>query len=67
MAATNKQQLGDPEKAAQAMIDIAHAAHPPLRLMLGTDTLGTVNHKIKELQSDMEAWKHVSVSTDFEA
>jgi NAD(P)-dependent dehydrogenase (short-subunit alcohol dehydrogenase family) len=66
MSAANKQQPGDPQKAAQAMIDIAFVENPPLRLMLGADTLEMVATKIKHLQADMEAWKHVSVSTGFD-
>ncbi|RNB88561.1 SDR family NAD(P)-dependent oxidoreductase [Brevibacillus nitrificans] len=66
MSAANKQQPGDPKKAAQAMIDIAFVENPPLRLMLGADTLEMVATKIKHLQADMEAWKHVSVSTGFD-
>ncbi|MED1791374.1 oxidoreductase [Brevibacillus nitrificans] len=66
MSAANKQQPGDPQKAAQAMIDIAFVENPPLRLMLGSDTLEMVATKINHLQADMDAWKHVSVSTGFD-
>lgn len=66
MSAANKQQPGDPLKAAQAMIDIANVENPPLRLMLGADTIETVTNKIKQIQADMENWKHISLSTGFE-
>jgi NAD(P)-dependent dehydrogenase (short-subunit alcohol dehydrogenase family) len=67
MAATNKQQPGDPDKAAQAMIDITKVDIPPLRLMLGADTVEVAANKIKELQTDMNTWKHISVSTGFDS
>ena len=48
-------QEGDPVKAAQLIIDLAHADNPPLRLPLGKIALVTLQAKIDSVQSDLNA------------
>jgi len=62
----NGNQLGDPEKAAAALIKIATDANPPLHLFLGSDAYNLANQKISEVQKDLENWKSLTTSTDFE-
>ena len=57
-------QLGDPEKAAQAMLKVALLVDPPAHLLLGSDAVRLVDEKMKSLQAEFEAWKSVSLSTD---
>jgi NAD(P)-dependent dehydrogenase (short-subunit alcohol dehydrogenase family) len=57
-------QVGDPKKAAQAMLKVALSDNPPAHLLLGSDAVRLVEEKIKSLQADFEAWKSVSLSTD---
>jgi NAD(P)-dependent dehydrogenase (short-subunit alcohol dehydrogenase family) len=57
-------QLGDPAKAAQAMLKIAMSDNPPAHLLLGSDAVRLVEEKIKALEADFEAWRDVSLSTD---
>lgn len=64
MKETNHNQPGDPIKAAKVMIDVAKTEHPPLHLMLGSDTLEYTKTKIEALVADMEDWKTYSESTD---
>lgn len=63
----NGAQPGDPAKAADAMIRIAGEAHPPLHLVLGEDAYGLAQAKIAAFSAELENWKSVSVSTNFEA
>jgi NAD(P)-dependent dehydrogenase (short-subunit alcohol dehydrogenase family) len=63
----NGQQPGDPVKAAEAMIRIAGEANPPLHLVLGEDAFGLAQSKIATFSAELENWKPVSVSTNFEA
>ena len=56
-------QLGDPGKAAAALIQIAAASNPPLHLLLGEDAYDMADAKIKNLQDDMAHWKDLSLST----
>ena len=57
-------QVGDPNKAAQAMLKVALSDNPPAHLLLGSDALRLVEEKIASLQADFAAWKSVSLSTD---
>ena len=62
----NGKQVGDPVKAASALIKIADEANPPLHLFLGTDAYNGANAKITDVQKDLENWKSLTISTDFE-
>lgn len=62
----NHQQPGDPVKAANAIIDVVEADQPPLRLPLGNDTLHVVETKIAKVQGELDQWRAVSESTDFD-
>ena len=57
-------QVGDPQKAAQAMLKVALSDNPPAHLLLGSDAVRLVEEKIKSLQAEFDAWKDVSLSTD---
>ncbi|MCY1488392.1 putative oxidoreductase [compost metagenome] len=61
----NGTQLGDPEKAAQVMIDLAESENPPVRLYLGSDAYRRAAAKMGTLSSMLEDWKDTSLSTDF--
>jgi len=64
-AGLNHQQPGDPAKLAAAMITLADAAPPPLRLPLGTDALRVIAEKNAYVAEETEAWKALAQSTDF--
>lgn len=57
-------QVGDPRKAALAMLKVAVSAEPPAHLLLGSDAMHLVEEKIKSLQAEFAAWRSVSLSTD---
>ncbi|SEN13931.1 NADP-dependent 3-hydroxy acid dehydrogenase YdfG [Mucilaginibacter gossypiicola] len=59
----DKQQAGDPEKAAAAMISITKEDNPPLNLFLGEDAYGLVEKKLAFVQNELEAWKDLTLST----
>jgi NAD(P)-dependent dehydrogenase (short-subunit alcohol dehydrogenase family) len=58
-------QPGDPARAAQAIIKLAAAERPPLRLLLGTDALRRARDKLRKLQDEMAEWQDVTIGTDF--
>lgn len=62
LRATNG-QLGDPAKAAAAIIRVAASADAPLHLLVGEDAYGMADTKIKNLQTDMAQWKDLAVAT----
>lgn len=58
-------QLGDPIKAAAAMLRIATATErPPAHLLLGSDSLELVRGKLTAMQDELARWEAVSRSTD---
>jgi len=57
-------QLGDPRKAARAMLAAIDADHPPAHLLLGSDALALVRGKLAALQEELTAWETVTKSTD---
>jgi hypothetical protein len=57
-------QIGDPGKAARAMLNIALSDDPPAHLLLGSNALRLVEEKMKSLQAEFDAWKSVTLSTD---
>lgn len=57
-------QLGDPAKAARAMLTAIAAEHPPAHLLLGSDALRLVRNKLSALEEEIRAWEDVTVSTD---
>jgi NAD(P)-dependent dehydrogenase (short-subunit alcohol dehydrogenase family) len=59
----DQQQAGDPDKAAEAMIEIVNADNPPINLFLGEDAYDAANNKIASVQNDLEAWKELTTST----
>lgn len=65
-AAANHNQPGDPVKAVAAILELASAAHPPLRVQLGTDAFAAVADKLNAVAAEQQAWHELSVSTDFD-
>ena len=61
----NHQQPGDPAKLAQAMMELADAPDPPLRLPLGPDTLSRMVEKNALVEKETAAWRTLAGSTDY--
>jgi NAD(P)-dependent dehydrogenase (short-subunit alcohol dehydrogenase family) len=66
-AVRHGRQPGDPEKLAQALIQIVNAAEPPVRLPLGIDTLARIAEKNAFVEKETSQWRELSQSTDFDA
>lgn len=58
-------QLGDPARAAMAILKIADAEKPPLHLLLGSDALRRAQEKMDAVIEEMDAWEDLTRSTDF--
>ncbi|EOX6785744.1 oxidoreductase [Pseudomonas aeruginosa] len=59
-------QPGDPAKAAAAILALVESPNPPAHLLLGSDALRLVEEKLAALRADIDAWKPVTLSTDFQ-
>lgn len=57
-------QLGDPGKAAKAMLHLIECAAPPAHLLLGSDALALVRGKLTDLLDEIARWESVTRSTD---
>jgi len=57
-------QLGDPVKAARAMLAAIEAENPPAHLLLGSDALILVRAKLAALDEELREWEATTVSTD---
>jgi NAD(P)-dependent dehydrogenase (short-subunit alcohol dehydrogenase family) len=62
----NGNQPGDPKKLAQALALIVREEEPPVHLILGPDSYHSILEHRKKEQVEMEQWKHLSLSTDFD-
>ncbi|MBV4458501.1 oxidoreductase [Pseudomonas sp. COR58] len=57
-------QLGDPQKAAQAMLQVIDEPTPPAHLLLGSDALNLVRDKLKRTADEIDRWEALTRSTD---
>ncbi|MEV6995226.1 oxidoreductase [Streptomyces sp. NPDC093228] len=61
----NGRQLGDPGKAAAAVLSVLDLPNPPAHLVLGSDALRLVRAGRAAVEEDLTAWEELSRSTDF--
>lgn len=61
----NHRQPGDPGKLAQALLELANAVDPPLRLPLGPDTLARMAEKNALIERESSTWRALAASTDY--
>ena len=56
--------VGDPVKAAKAMINLAEHPEPPVHLVLGSEAAGMLRHADEARKAEFEKWLPVTISTD---
>ncbi len=56
--------VGDPEKAALAIVRVAEDEQPPIHLVLGSEAIGILKSGDAARTAEMEKWMEVSLSTD---
>ena len=59
-------QIGDPDKAAAAILELVDTHNPPLHLLLGSDALRRARDKLDVVIDEMDRWESVTRSTDYE-
>lgn len=57
-------QLGDPVRAAAAIIAVADSDDAPLHQLLGSDSLELIEGRLSALRADVEASRALAVTTD---
>ncbi|MFE7665541.1 oxidoreductase [Streptomyces celluloflavus] len=58
-------QLGDPARAAAAVLHILGTPNPPAHLVLGSDALRVIRAGRDAVGSDLNTWEDLARSTDF--
>jgi NAD(P)-dependent dehydrogenase (short-subunit alcohol dehydrogenase family) len=58
-------QPGDPMLGAKAIVNAVLSENPPLHLLLGAAAYQRATAKIDSLKQEMEAWREVTLATDF--
>ncbi|UFH52117.1 oxidoreductase [Spirosoma sp. KNUC1025] len=56
--------VGDPAKAAKAMIELVNHPEPPVHLVLGSEAVGLLKQANAIRQAEFDKWLPVSTSTD---
>jgi NAD(P)-dependent dehydrogenase (short-subunit alcohol dehydrogenase family) len=65
-AARNRSQANDPVKGAAAIVTVATAADPPLRLQLGADSVAAVEGKLRRVSDELDTWRELALSTMYD-
>lgn len=58
-------QPGDPDKAADVLIEVANSTNPPLHLFLGADAYNMAKAKMESVKQDMDAVEGIATATNF--
>ncbi len=58
-------QLGDPDRAGAAVLQILDTPEPPRHLVLGSDALRVVRAGRAAVDQDLDSWEQLTLSTDF--
>ncbi len=64
--AQDRQQSGDPDKLAKALLTIASEEPPSRRFLAGADVVALAERKIAELQEQIESHRELSTSLTFD-
>ncbi|MDR2566351.1 MAG: SDR family NAD(P)-dependent oxidoreductase [Bifidobacteriaceae bacterium] len=62
---TSGKQLGDPARAAQALLALAQRDDLPLRVVLGTDAIQVIGAELDRQRAELDAMRGLAASTDF--
>ena len=57
-------QLGDPDRAAAAILTLVDMPEPPEHLLIGSDALALVRAKLEAMQSSLASYEELTRSTD---
>lgn len=60
-------QPGDPERAAQVILELARMKEPPLRLPLGSDAVSAIEQSDMKKLEMTKVWRNLSIATDYGA
>jgi short-subunit dehydrogenase len=62
---SNGKQAGNPDRAAEILMELAECPEPPMHLFLGSDAYGRAKKKLSSLSAELEQWKSITFGADF--
>ncbi|MHA6345673.1 SDR family NAD(P)-dependent oxidoreductase [Roseivivax sp. CAU 1761] len=65
LAGVSGRQIGDPDRAAEAIHALVAAPEAPRDLLLGSDALDRARRQLDSLTREMAAWEAVTLGTDY--
>lgn len=63
--AASGNQLGDPDKAVEVVLEVLDMADPPAHLVLGSDALRLIGEARAAVDAEIRRWEDLSRTTDF--
>jgi NAD(P)-dependent dehydrogenase (short-subunit alcohol dehydrogenase family) len=60
------QQTGDPDRAVAVILQAVDADNAPLHLPLGPAAHAIAERKLAAFRSDIDAWRDITIATDFD-
>jgi NAD(P)-dependent dehydrogenase (short-subunit alcohol dehydrogenase family) len=63
----NGRQPGDPVRLAEAMVQLADAASPPMRFAAGAMAVSLWDAKLATLRAELDQWRALGLATDYPA
>jgi len=64
--AVNGSQKGNPQLAANAIIQLSRSSAPPLRVPLGADAVSWTTDRLKLANEELESWKQWAINTAYD-
>jgi NAD(P)-dependent dehydrogenase (short-subunit alcohol dehydrogenase family) len=64
---THGTQIGDPDRAARAILEAVETPDGPFRLALGSDAVSIIGDELDAQRAELDAWRSLSLTTDFPA
>jgi len=64
--AASGREPGDPDRAAETLIELSENQQPPLHLYLGQDAYNRASKKMAAMITELEEWKATTISADFQ-
>ena len=65
MSGQDRNQPGDPQRAAEAILAVVGHPQPPLRLPLGAAAFDRIREHLRGRLAELDAWEHLGRDTDF--
>lgn len=65
-SANLQDQPGDPAKAGKVIVEVAQMEKYPFRLLLGSDAVRIVSEEMESRLKEIEEWKAISITTDYD-